>query len=240
MLPTARLGIILSSSNRCVEPYFREHAPIALALHYTRMRMAAGLRGGAEAVRADAIAAAELMADARVDAIDLQATGIIMEAGPEAEVALVAEITGQTGLPAYTATQAIVEGVAALGLKTVALVTPFNDAANARERAYLEARGIAVGGEFGLGSGGGMETASIPAAKWLEAAIESDGPGIEGFVMSGSNTTMVHAITAIEAATGKPVVTSVQAALWAGVHRLRDKLGGAAPSPEMGKLFTVP
>ncbi len=239
MLPVARMGVILSSSNRCVEPYFQAHAPDGLGLHYTRMRMAAGLRGDAQEVTEAAIAAAGFLADARVDVIDLQATGIIMAAGPEAEAELVGSITQATGIPSFTATQAMVEGLRALDLERVALVTPFDEAANATERAYLEAQGFTIAGEVGLGTGGGIKTAAVPAAEWLGAAIAADSAEAQGFVLSGSNTTMVDAIAPIENALGKPVVTSIQAALWAGVQRLGKELGGAAPSPALGRLFKL-
>ena len=48
---------------------------------------------------------------------------------------------------------------------------------------------------------------------------------------------MLEAVAPIEAALGKPVVTSVQAALWAGVMRLSDKIGDYAPPPKLGRLF---
>jgi maleate isomerase len=239
MRPVARLGVILSSSNRCVEPYFQAHAPEGLSLHYTRMRMAAGLRGGAREVADTAIASAQLLADAKLDVIDLQATGIIMAAGPEAEAELVGAITQATGIPAYTATQAIVEALRALDVEALTLITPFDVDANASERSYLEAQGFAIVGAAGLGTLGGIQTAAIPPEKWVEAATANDTSETGGFVLSGSNTTMVDAITTIEAATDKPVVTSIQAALWAGLARLGDKLSAAAASPALGQLFNL-
>jgi maleate cis-trans isomerase len=50
---------------------------------------------------------------------------------------------------------------------------------------------------------------------------------------------MVEAIAPIEQALGKPAVTSVQAALWAGVRRLAPKLGPLPSTPALGKLFAT-
>jgi maleate cis-trans isomerase len=58
-------------------------------------------------------------------------------------------------------------------------------------------------------------------------------------LLSGSNTTMVDAIQPIEEALGKPVVTSVQAALWGGICRVKDKLGAFTPAPALGRLMEV-
>ncbi len=59
----------------------------------------------------------------------------------------------------------------------------------------------------------------------------------DGLFLSGSFTTMLEAVAPIEAALGKPAVTSVQAALWAAVKRLSDKIGDYSPPPELGRLF---
>ena len=71
-MPLARMGVVLSSSNRWVEPYFRAHAPDTLAIHLTRMRMASRARAALDAAAAEAVEAAKLVAEARVDVIDLQ------------------------------------------------------------------------------------------------------------------------------------------------------------------------
>jgi maleate cis-trans isomerase len=238
--PRARLGIVLSASNRMVEPYFRAYAPASLGLHMTRMHMAAGNVGGPEEIKAEAVAAARLAGAARPDVIDLQMTGQVMAMGAEAEAALIADIeTATGGIPAYTATQALVEALAALGATRILAVTPLEVAANADERGYLEAAGIAFAGEVGLGLAGGPATAETPPAAWVEAATTHDTAEAQAVLLSGSNTTMVEAIQPIEAALGKPAVTSVQAALWAGLRRLKDKLGPFDAAPELGRLMTT-
>ncbi len=50
---------------------------------------------------------------------------------------------------------------------------------------------------------------------------------------------MAEAIAPIEAATGKPAVTSIQAALWAGTRRLAGRLGEVAADPALGRLAAV-
>jgi maleate cis-trans isomerase len=164
-MPLARLGVVLSSSNRWVEPYFRAHGPDTLAIHPTRMRMASQARAALDVAAADAVEAAQLVADARVDIIDLQMTGLAMAMGAAAEAKLTAAIEDATGIPAYTATQALVEALRALGLKRVLSITP----ASGRERAYLEAAGIAFADEVVLDLGDGPATAEVPPETWVTA-----------------------------------------------------------------------
>ena len=55
--------------------------------------------------------------------------------------------------------------------------------------------------------------------------------------LSGSNTTMLEAIAPLEQALGKPVVSSIQAALWDGTRRLAPKLGDIPSPAALGRLF---
>lgn len=237
ILPTARLGVILSSGNRTVEPYFREFAPPGLGIHVTRMQMGSGGRRQRGDIKRDAIACAELLADAGVDVIDLQGTGIMMERGPDGEADIVQAITEATGIPTFTATQAVVEGLKALSIGRVILIHPMDEGAYARECKYLEVAGFTVSHAAGLGLGEG--SAMLPPGDWLTAAETHDRDDGDGFFLSGSYTTMLEGIALIEERLGKPVVTSIQAALWAGTRRLGSKIGDYTPSPTLGRLFAI-
>ena len=235
ILPTARLGVIVSSGNRTVEPYFNIFGPSNLGIYATRMRMGSGGRNKAEDIVADALRSAELLADAGVDVIDLQGTGIMMERGPDGEAAVVKAITDATGIPAFTATQAVVEALNALDIRRVIVINPADEKAIARETAYLEAVGLTVSHAVGMNSSEVVVPA--PPEDLVSVAKEHGTANGDGLFLSGSFTAMLEAVAPIEAALGKPVVTSVQAALWAGVMRLSDKIGDYAPPPELGRLF---
>jgi maleate isomerase len=234
--PRARLGVVVSASNRWVEPYFRALAPDTLAQHFTRMPMAQLSGHGTDAVTDAAVESAKIVGLARPDVIDIQATGLIMAMGPEAEARLTAAVEDATGIPAYTAGQALVEALKALGVESVMSITPFDAKANADERAYLEGSGITFAGEQALNLESGPATAEHGFETWLEAARAHDIAGAQAILLGGSNTTMTEAVQPIEAALGKPAVTSVQAALWAGLKRLKGKLGDFTPDAALGRL----
>jgi len=237
ILPTARLGVIVSSGNRTVEPYFNTLGPSNLGVYATRMRMGSGGRNKAEDIVADAIRCADLLADAGVDSIDLQATGIMMERGPDGEAAVVKSIMDKTGIPTYTATQAVVEALKALNIQRVILIHPADETAIARETAYLEAVGLQVSHAVAMNSSEVVVPA--PPEEWVEVAKKHATAEGDGLFLSGSFTSMLEAVGPIEAELGKPVVTSVQAALWAGVKRLSDKIGDFQPPLELGRLFKI-
>lgn len=232
---TAHMGIILSSGNRTVEPYFRTFAPDRLGIHVTRMRMGSGGQRAPGDIQADVVRCAGLLADAKVELIDLQATGIMMERGPDGEAAVVRSINDATGIPAFTATQSVVEALRALGVERVILVNPYDEGSIARETAYLEAVGFTVVHAVGLGYG--ARSGEVTPAEWVEAVRAHDRPDGDGLLLSGSNTTVLEAIAPLEDALGKPVVTSIQAALWDGTRRLAPKLGDIPSPAALGRLF---
>ncbi|MBK17656.1 MAG: hypothetical protein CMM52_02275 [Rhodospirillaceae bacterium] len=237
-LPTRGLGLILSSGNRTVEPYFRHYAPENMAVFTTRMRMGAGGGRSMEEIANDAIEAARLLSDAKVDVICLQGTGIMIERGPSGEAELIADICKATATPTFTAAQAVVEAVRALSLDRMVMVHPLGEKPMARERNYLESLGVNV--VHAAGRGGREQSAAIPSNVWADLAIENDREDAEGFFLSGSNTTMTEAVESIELKTGKPVVTSVQASLWAGVRRVLGINNAYETPPSMlGRLLTI-
>ena len=236
-LPAARLGIILSSGNWTLETYFRAFAPRALGIHVTRMRMGSGGGRAPADIESDILRCAGLLADARVDLIDLQGTGIMMERGPDGEASLVSAIEVATGIATYTAAQAAVEALRALTIRRLVLVGPYGEDAIARETDNLEAVGFAVVGAVGLARG--ETSGTVLPADWIEAGAAADRPDADGVFLSGSNTRMMEAIPAIEQRLGKPAVTSIQAALWMGVRPLAPKSGAVLSDPALGRLFEI-
>ncbi len=233
----ARLGVIISSSNRMVEPQLHHFAPPMFGLHVTRMRMAAKWGKSPADLLGDILGAAALLADARIDVIVFQATGVAMEMGAAIEAQFMNAITEETGVVALSASQAMVEALGALALRKLVIVSPFDSATNDHERAYLEARGFCVVHDVGLDLHSGDGPASLSPEGWVEAVVANAHPDADGYFLSGSNTTMMEAVEGIETVTGKAAVNGTQATLWAAMERLRPKLGAAPINPALGRLF---
>ncbi len=124
-----RLGMLTPSSNTVLEPLtaaMLADLPGASA-HFSRFRvvgidLGAGSRGQFDP--APVVAAAELLADARVDAICWNGTSGAW-LGLEVDRALCGAVTARTGIPATTATLALVEALRRLGARRYGLVTPY-------------------------------------------------------------------------------------------------------------------
>jgi maleate isomerase len=234
----ARVGVILSASNRVVEGQLRAYAPPTLVFHVTRMMMDKN-RTQAMPEQLDVILrAAELVAAAKVDLIVLQASGFAMEKGPKAETAVIEAIKERTGIPALTSTQAMVKAAKALKLKRLVNISPSAPAMNEKEKNYLKTQGFEVLHAVALNveAGGGL---TMTPRDWAEVVKANGRPDADGYFLSGSNTTIIEAIGMIEKSTGKPAVSSTQATLWASVKHVAKKLGSSATLTGPGRLFTV-
>jgi maleate isomerase len=124
----------------------------------------------------------------------------------------------------------------ALGMRRIAVVSPFQEASNELERAYLTALGFEVLHDVALGVPEGEQTIAIPPARWIEAAKAAMRADADGYFLSGSNTTIMESIPMIEAVVGKPAVSSTQATLWAAIRHLKPKLGAVSVSRPLGRL----
>src|SRR5829696_9939129 len=124
-----RLGMLTPSSNTVLEPLtaaMLADLPGASA-HFSRFRVVAINLGPGSRGQFDpepVVAAAELLADAKVDAICWNGTSGAW-LGLDVDRALCAAITARTGIPATTATLALMDALGRLGARRYGLVTPY-------------------------------------------------------------------------------------------------------------------
>ena len=237
--PLARVGLIIPSSNRMSEPQLRHFAPPTLGIHVTRLQMTGKWNRSLSALGADLDRAASSLADAKVDLIVFHCTGTSMEEGPEAEARALDRISFATGIAALSTAGAVIEASRALSIRRPVLVSPYVQATNDHEIAYLAAFGIEVVTDVALGLKGGDDYITVPAERWIELARGAMRPEADGLFLSCTNTTQIEAIAPLEQALGLPVVNSNQAVLWAVMRRLGARLGGAGLPGELGRLAAM-
>lgn len=234
--PLARIGLIIPSSNRLTEPQLRHFAPPELGIHVTRLQMTGKWNRPLSQLGDDIRRAAGALADAKVDIVVFHCTGHAMEAGPEADAGTRAMIKEATGIEAMSTASAIEEAIAALKLRRLILMTPYEQDVNDHEIDYLRQIGVAVVHDVALALPGSDDYLAQPPERWAELAAEHARPDADGYFLSCTNTTQIEAIEPIERRLNKPVVNSNQAVLWACLKRLRGKLGAVRPAPGLGRL----
>jgi maleate isomerase len=234
--PLAHIGVIIPTSNRLTEPQFQHYAPHGLGLHFARARITGRWARPIADLAPEIAWAASALADTKPDLIVFNCTGTSMQEGPEGDEYVLEAIRRETGIAALSTAQAVVEALNVLGMRKFVLVTPYVQATNDHEIAFLRALNFEVLHDVALGLKGGDQFIAVQPERWIEIALTADRAESDGYFLSCTNTTQIETIEVIEAKTGKPVVSSNQAVLWASTNRLRKDVPSLGPASVPGRL----
>ena len=236
----ARIGFLIPPGTPTVEREMVRRMPEGVSAHFARM-VARGpvgtldnLRARAESQLAHIGETTDLLASVEPDVIVLAHTATSYMLGREGEQDLKDRLETQTGIPYVSALGSAVEAFAALGVRRVAVGTPYDAALTARGKAVLEQYGIEV-----------VHAACLPDVKNIftepprrvYGLIRSvDRAEAEAVFVSGVGLPTLDVIGEAEADLGKPVLSSAAAMLW---NALRTA-GIATPVPGCGRLLADP
>jgi arylmalonate decarboxylase len=230
-----RIGLIVPSLNVIIEPEFNKMAPEGVSVHATRMLLQGKTtRESYTRMAQDAATTAALLRTARVDVIAYACTsGSFVEDGNR----ILETLEQEGGVPAVTTAQAVVAALHALGLKRIAVGTPYVDFVNEAEKHFLESAGFEVTGLYGLGLGDTPESRiSIGRQKWekiLKIARRIDSPDADGVFISCTNLATIGVLEQLEQELGKPVFSSNVATFWSVLSRA----GFSTSVPGYGSLL---
>ena len=235
-VPAARIGLIIPSVNRLSEPQFTHFAPGGLGIHVTRARIAGKWRKPVAELEPIIAQAAGTLSDASPDLIVYHCTDSSMREGLDGERRILDIVRRAAGIEAVSTSALVVEALAALGIKKLVIISPYQD--NDVIIAYLQSSGFAVVHDVALRLPGHESSGATPE-RWVETTLANARDDADGYFLSCTNTTQIEAIEEIEAALGKPVVSSNQAVLWGAVKRLRARLGSEVAMPPLGRLMAM-
>jgi maleate cis-trans isomerase len=237
MAPPIRLGVLVPAGNPTVEPELYRMAPMGITIHFARLVTTAGEPGAPEGMERRTLgyldsmpAAARSLADLRPGLVVLAHTAVSYLTGFEREPALIERLSDLAAAPGDTAARAIVAALAHLGVRRLALATPYPEAIGAAGRAYWEAAGLAVVAHRRLDSDNIYAETEERALALGRAA---DAGNAEGVLISGTGLPTAGIVERLEAELGKPVLTSQTAMLWHALQRL----GVAPPVCGYGRLL---
>jgi len=169
----------------------------------------------------DAIpAAADDLARKGVDAIMVIGTSLTFYRGPDAHDRLLEKLRASTGLPVSSMSQAIIDGLRAVGARRVAVATAYTDVVNARLKELLVAAGIDVLSLecFNLLEFGGPSRKSEADIVALSGEAVAKAPDAEGILISCGGLRTLGVAKPLEDRHGVPVVSSTPAAFWAAMR----------------------
>lgn len=231
--PRARLGLIVPPTNTVNEAEWARMMPEGVTFHTHRMRLHPA--DAQEALLADLEAAVDLLGQVDPDAIAYACTAGSMTIPASA---LPDAASAATGRRCMTTSAAIVDALKALGARRLSVATPYSDALNQHEKAFLAAHGFEVLAIAGLGIGESgpqdfVRIARTPLETVRAHAQAVVAPGSEALLIACTDFPTLPLISELEDRLGLPVVTSNQATLWAMLRAtgIDDRL------TDMGRLM---
>ena len=141
---------------------------------------------------------------------------------------------GAGGVPVVTPTGAARMAFAALGVRRLAILTPYTIATTRPMAAYFIDHGMELSRVECLGLDDDRVMARVSDQTIFNAAVAIDTPDAEALFLSCTGLPAINVIADIEQRLGKPVITSNQASAWAmarlgGLHDYRPQ--------QFGRLF---
>lgn len=232
-----RLGMIVPSSNTCLEPMSyrilgdREDVTIhSTRIAVTRIALDSGSdrQFDVEGMRA----AAALLATADVDVIAWNGTSGSW-LGPDHDREIAKEITAATGIPATTSTLAYLDAFREFGTGTIGLVTPYTADVNREVISRYGEEGIRVVGHRALGLTDNESFGRVAPEELVPGSLELAAEGPDALVYLCTNLYGAPIVEEIEARTGVPALESVAVTLW----RCLQLAGAPLLASRWGKLL---
>jgi maleate isomerase len=240
---THRVGLLTPSSNTTQEPEFIEVLPPTVSLHSGRLSLTNIDADQTERIVEELENESRKLADAGVDVIVLAATAPSSRKGKGYDRELIRRMESASGKPATTASTALLEAMAALGVRRLAIGSPWTDAIDKITVAFLEANGVEVVHHEAMGIVRNSEVGRLDPETAYDMGCRVNRPEADAVMLSCGNWWTMSVVERLERAIGKPVLTTNGVSIWAALRilngydsvggfgrLLHDGLGAAAPS----------
>lgn len=233
----ANIGVIIPSTNTTVEHDYNVMRPHGITFHTGRMYIEHPVADSDEAfeqliaqIRASTEAAVRDVVTARIDHLVMGMSAETFWGGQEGNASFMARVSALAGGMAVT-TGADACGVAArtLGVRRVAVVTPYQPVGDAEVRRFFEDIGLDIVALEGLRCPSATAIAEVPEDRLRRALQDLDGPDVEAIIQVGTNLSMLRLADEAERWLGKPVLAINAVTLWHALRTLgfTDRVEGA-------------
>ena len=232
----AAIGLIVLASDTVIEPEVQTFLPRdGVALYGSRIPLAKIVRVAELKAMEQHIpeVAARILPDDDLDVMAFGCTSGSMVIGPDRVAAAVH--VAKPGLPVTNPVSAALKGLETLGIRRIALLTPYVDEVNAAVEDYVAGQGFDIVVKGSFKQNGDPQITRVPPEAIFEAGCELGKADVDGLFISCTALRCSSVIARLEDAIGKPVVTSNQALAW-DCLRLA---GYKKPVEGYGRLLTV-
>jgi maleate isomerase len=230
--------MITPSSNSVLEPVTCAmlHGVTDVTAHFSRFRVTEIALDAAALSQFDAsvmLPAADLLADARVDAIAWNGTSASW-LGIGRDRSLCEAITARTNVPATTSTLACIDAARALGAKRVGLVSPYTVDVQRRIADVWAEEGIAPHAERHLGLRDNFSFGEVAPAMIADMIRAVAAEGTDAVVILCTNLDGAALAASLEQELDIAVLDSVAVTLWRALSLAGGEIGALAP---WGQIF---
>jgi maleate cis-trans isomerase len=213
------LGLIVPPTNTVNEAEWRRALAATIGLHVARMPLHDDVTSetGRRTLISDLAATARELIGAGADAIAYGCTAGSLITPPDWLPTAMREAIGR---PCAATAPALVAAARRLGVRRVAVATPYHDALNAHEAEFLTACGLEVVAIRGLGIGAGgaheyVQIARLAPERVERLARDTAALGGDALMLSCTDLATLAFHDKLERALARPVISSNQATLWA-------------------------
>ena len=228
-----RIGLLVPSSNSTQEPEVVQMLPASVSLHVARLRLQRIDPESTLSMVSEIEPEARKLGDAQVDVIALAATAPSTRMGKGYDAQLIKRMEDASGKPATTAATAMLDGFAAYNVRRVGLSAPWAANTNEWVAAFLEMHGIKVPKQVAMGVVENNQVARLAPQTAFDYGKQADTPDADAVFLACGNWQTASIVEKLEAAVGKPVLTTNGMTLW---HALK-KIGGHSSIPGFGRLL---
>ncbi|MDF0529546.1 Asp/Glu racemase [Tsukamurella sp. 8F] len=243
-----RIGQIVPSSNTTMETevpamlnargaLFPDEA---FTFHSARMRMLHVDPESLKRMDGDSDRCALELSDARCDVLAYACLVAIMAQGPgyhRASESRLRETAQGNGVPTpvLSSAGALIQGVQAMGVEKISIVTPYMKPLTTMVVDYIRAEGIDVVDSVSLEVADNLEVGRLDPADLIRHVDRLDTTGVDAVVLSACvQMPSLPAIEAVQDKLGLPVLTAATAT----VHRILATLGLETRVPRAGALLS--
>lgn len=214
----ARLGLIMPRNNTVIEPELNMVVPEGITIHGHKVGMRPENRARAgmsfmDIMRKDAIENGFKLGP--VDCISYCCLTSSFYHGLKWDKTLLEELEKSTGKPVTSAATAMVRGLKELGIKKVAIASPFRKEVNEKLVDFAKENGFKVTGMKMLDPAPTIdEVVKLPTTVAYRLVRDAITPESDGAFICATDLPSLSVIDALEKDLRKPVVSTNQAILW--------------------------
>ncbi len=162
------------------------------------------------------------LAHAKVDLIVYACTSGSFAGGSKWDQEIIDAIQKKTGILATTTTTAVLQALRTLGIKRVALGTPYNEDITTVGKVFFEKEGFDIVNYLALDNLDKILAGDKPSLAY-ELGRKVDTEDAECVFISCTQFPTIEVISELEADLGKPVITANVASFWHALHLLSIK-----------------